>query len=112
MRTLATDDDESWAASPLVRLIRLLGLVLLAVLLAYWLIFAVYTIKNLILGGPHAVLAWYEHLDTGNRYSASSEGLGFPQWSAAKFVLRQGILLGVTVGLWFGVRPRQIGLKP
>jgi hypothetical protein len=111
MRILA-DDNESWAASPLVRLMRLLGLLLLAVLLAYWLLFAVYTIRNLILGGPQAVLAWYEHLETGNRYSASSEGLSFPQWSAARFLLRQAILLAITVGLWFGVRPRQIGLRP
>jgi ABC-type nitrate/sulfonate/bicarbonate transport system permease component len=112
MRILATDDDESWAASPLVRLIRLLGLVLLAVLLAYWLIFAVYTIKNLILGGPHAVLAWYMHVDGGYLHIESDGKIIIPQWSAAKFVLQQGILLAVTVGLWFGVRPRQIGLKP
>ena len=35
---------------------------LLALLIAYWAIFVLYSVLNLSRGGPNAVLRWYEHV--------------------------------------------------
>ena len=93
--------EESWTESPLFGLIRLLGRLLLALLLAYWAIFIVYSIGKMLLGGPHEVKAWYEHIE--------SEGsvVFLPHWSATAFLLRQLLIAAITGGLWLSVGPRR-----
>ena len=97
----AENSEESWTASPLFGLIRLLGRLQLALLLAYWVIFIVYSIGKMVLGGPHEVMRWYEHIE--------SEGnvVFLPHWSATAFLLRQLLMVAITAGLWVGVGPRR-----
>jgi hypothetical protein len=73
--------------------VRVALTVLFWCLTAYWAVFIGYTIKNLFVGGPRAVLGWYMHI--------SSPGLSVDSWSGEAFLLRQAILLAVTLALWF-----------
>ncbi len=95
------EPEESWAESPLFGLIRLLGRLLLALLLAYWVIFILYSIGKMVLGGPHEVVAWYAHIE--------QEGsvVFLPHWNPVAFLLRQLLMAAVTAGLWFAVGPRR-----
>lgn len=43
-------------------ILRIWRLLLLSLLITYWVVLLVYTIKNLITGGPDAVLNWYQHI--------------------------------------------------
>ncbi|HEX4038334.1 MAG TPA: hypothetical protein VHX37_09775 [Acidobacteriaceae bacterium] len=84
----------------LPRLVRLLGLCLLALLLVYWIVFAGYTMVELLRGGPHAVVAWYAHVIIEGSFLSQPRA-----WSPMRFLLRQLVLLAVTAGLWIAVRP-------
>jgi len=95
--------EETWRESPLFGLIRLLGRLLLALLLAYWVIFILYSIGKMVLGGPHAVVAWYAHLE------AEGSAVFLPHWNPVAFLLRQLLIVGITAGLWLGVGPRRRG---
>ncbi len=98
----ADDEEERWTESPLFGLILLLGRSLLTLLLAYWILFVVYSIGKMVMGGPGAVVAWYAHIE-------EEGGVVFlPHWSAAAFLLRQLLILAITAGLWFAVGPRRI----
>jgi len=79
-------------------ILRLLRRVLIWFFGAYWVIFVGYTIKNLIQGGPRAVVAWYQHISyTG--------GLSL-RWDWRVFLARQVAILAITLLLWFfGRRP-------
>lgn len=77
-------------------MMRLLRVLLFAVLMAYWGIFVLYTVEKAITGGPHAVIAWYEHVET--------EGDLSRRWNAERFLLTQTAALAITVGLWLTVR--------
>jgi hypothetical protein len=71
-------------------------------LVVYWFIFIGYTIKNLIAGGPGAVVAWYKHI---SHMEAVSLG-----WDWRAFLAQQIGMLAITWMLWFfGQRtPRHI----
>ena len=97
----ADQEPERWIDSPLHGLIVLLGRLLLSLLLAYWAIFAAYSIGKMVICGPHGLMAWYQHIE-------SAGGVVFlPHWSATAFLLRQLVILALTAGLWFGVVPRK-----
>jgi len=105
---LITHDQEDWHDSPLFRLMRLLGVLLFAVLVAYWVAFVFNTLEREITGGPQAVLAWYRHVGSTPLRSGPDGRFSFPRWSAARFLMQQGVLLAVTVGLWFAVLRRPV----
>ena len=65
------------------RLVRR-GLILL--LGTYWVAFVGYTIKNLVAGGPGAVVVWYRHI----------AGAAF-QWDWRVFLAQQVLTLAITV---------------
>jgi hypothetical protein len=96
------DDHEEWRASPLFGLMRLLGILLFAVLVAYWAVFMFYTAEKEMMGGPQAVVAWYRHIGT---YIQGGPGgtVYISPWSAVRFLMQQSVLMAITVGLWFGV---------
>src|ERR1700761_5931753 len=77
------EDGERWVESPLFGLILLLGRLLLSLLLAYWIIFVVYSIGRMVTGGPGAVVAWYAHIETGG------DAVFLPHWNPVMFLLRQ-----------------------
>lgn len=104
---LNTPGREDWHDSPLFRLMRLLGVLLFAVLVAYWAIFVFYTLEKGIAGGPQTVLAWYRHVGSSYVQGGPDGSISFPRWSAARFLIQQGVLLAVTVGLWFAVGRRR-----
>jgi hypothetical protein len=61
----------------------------------YWVMFIAYTIKNLVEGGPHAVVIWYRHISGG----------AF-RWDWRVFLAQQVTMLAITLLLWFfGRRP-------
>jgi hypothetical protein len=72
---------------------RLVRLGLIWLLAAYWVIFAGYTIRNLLTGGTRAVVAWYVHISSGN-------GLPF-QWGWRGFLAQQLAVFAITLALWF-----------
>ncbi len=78
-------------------MLRLVRHTLIWLLGVYWIIFIGYTIKNLVAGGPDAVVAWYKHI---SRTSALSI-----HWDWRVFLARQIALVGVTLLLWFFGRP-------
>ena len=64
-------------------------------LLAYWLTFIGYTIKNLATGGPNAAVIWYSHI-SGEVF----------KWDWRMFLFRQMVILAITLAAWFfGKRP-------
>jgi hypothetical protein len=64
-------------------------------LVAYWLVFVGYTIKNLVVGGSDAAVVWYRHISGG----------AF-QWHWGVFFAQQAVILGVTLASrFFGWRP-------
>lgn len=99
------DDGERWVESPLFGLILLLGRLLLALLLAYWICFVGYSIGKMVMGGPGAVVAWYAHIE------AEGSVVFLPHWSATAFVLRQLLILAITAGLWRTVGPRRVARR-
>lgn len=65
---------------------------------AYWAVFIGYTVKNLVVGGPGAVVAWYKHI-------SHTSGLSL-HWDWHWFLAQQVAMLAITVTLWFfGRRP-------
>lgn len=90
------EDGERWVESPLFGLILLLGRLLLSLLLAYWIIFVVYSIGRMVTGGPGAVVAWYAHIETGG------DAVFLPHWNPVVFLLRQLLIAVITGGLWVG----------
>jgi hypothetical protein len=102
MAAPVNNDGERWVESPLFGLILLLGRLLLALLLAYWICFVGYSIGKMVMGGPGAVVAWYAHIE------AEGNVVFLPHWSAAAFLVRQLLILAITGGLWFAVGPRRI----
>jgi hypothetical protein len=72
---------------------RLLRRTLIAVLCGYWLIFLAYTIKNVIQGGPAAVVGWYKHISV-------QSGL-LVRWNWRAFIATQLAILGITLILYF-----------
>jgi hypothetical protein len=72
---------------------RLVRRGLIWLLIAYWVIFFGYTIKNFAVGGPAAVVIWYRHI---------SHVSGKPfQWSWSGFLARQFAIFAITLALWF-----------
>ena len=69
---------------------RLLLRVLLWLLIGYWAIFIFHTVRNWVEGGPRLVTGWY----------ADIEGTIF-NFNLKLFVIRQLVILGFTVGLFF-----------
>ena len=74
-------------------ILRALRRILIWLLGAYWLVFVSYTIKNLVVGGPGAVVAWYQHI-------SYSGGLSF-RWDWRVFLAQQAAMLAVTLVLCF-----------
>jgi hypothetical protein len=76
----------------------------LALLLLYWLIFIGYTIAKYLQGGPQWVLAWYEHISTGDL---------FQPWNWKIFVMRQIFALTLTLLLsyfeWWQAQRSHLG---
>ena len=65
---------------------------------AYWVVFVSYTIKNMIMGGPGAVVGWYEHI-------SHTSGISL-RWDWRVFLAQQVAILAITAMLWFfGRRP-------
>jgi len=62
---------------------------------AYWLVFIGYTVTKLITGGPDAVVIWYKHVSDLHISIEASE------WHWALFLLRQIVILAVTLLSWF-----------
>lgn len=62
-------------------------------LVAYWVTFFGYTIKNLIAGGPGAVVAWYKHISHTEAVSL--------RWDWRVFLAQQIGMLAITWMLWF-----------
>ena len=75
---------------------RLLRTGLTWLLIAYWVVFVSYTIKNLVIGGPGAVEAWYWHI--------SDVGGTLAHWSWAKFLAKQIAILLITLGFFLSGR--------
>jgi len=83
-------------------ILRALRRVFIWLLGAYWLVFIGYTIKNLVAGGPGAVVGWYKHI-------SHMPGLSF-RWDWRVFLIQQVVMLAITLMLWFfGRRPSGIG---
>jgi hypothetical protein len=78
----------------ILRAVRHFLILLLGV---YWIVFIGYTIKNLVTGGPNAVVAWYRHL-------SQASGLSFG-WDWRVFLAQQFGMLAITLMLWFFLRP-------
>ena len=75
---------------------------LFALFVAYWAIFLIYTMKNLVIGGPKAVVAWYEHIDTHIvRTESTTEtfGLSIRSWDWKLFLERQVAILVLTAAV-------------
>jgi hypothetical protein len=77
-------------------ILRLLRRGLVWLLIAYWVVFLGYTIKNLAMGGPRAVVAWYMHVSYAG---------GLPlQWSWGRFLARQVAILAITLAVCISAR--------
>lgn len=76
-------------------ILRMVRRVAIWLLMAYWLVFFGYTIKNFVEGGSTAVLGWYKHI-SGNPF----------QWHWGIFLLRQIVMLVLTLALYFFERRR------
>ena len=63
---------------------------LLALLIAYWAIFSIYTTVNLVTGGPEAAVRWYEH------FQAEGSALIQP-WDWKLFCAQQAVIVVATV---------------
>ena len=75
--------------------LKLVSRLLFWLLVAYWLIFVSYTIKNFVVGGASAAVAWYRYIDQG-----------LFQWHWGTFLIRQIVILAITLTTWFfGWRP-------
>jgi len=84
-------------------ILRIVGILLLSLLIAYWIGFVGYTIEKLVAGGPNAVLGWYQHISATHRL----EGLMRP-WSWKAFLAQHFLLLLTTIALWFSTgRPAE-----
>jgi len=66
---------------------RLLRRGLILLLGTYWVAFVGYTIKNLVAGGPSAVVVWYRHI-----------ARAFP-WDWRVFLAQQIVILAITLAL-------------
>jgi hypothetical protein len=74
-------------------ILRLLRRGLILLLITYWAVFISYTIKNLLVGGPGALVIWYRHISNTLFY-----------WSWGKFVVQQAGILLLTLGLGLSER--------
>jgi len=70
---------------------RFFRLALLGLLIIYWSVFLFYTLKNLVTGGPRAVALWYMQNEGGVHLPS--------HWSWSTFVLKQIVILAITLAL-------------
>lgn len=71
-------------------ILRALRRVLIWFFCAYWVMFIGYTIKNLLIGGPRAVVVWYRHISGG----------AF-RWDWRVFMAEQLAIFAITLILYF-----------
>jgi hypothetical protein len=84
------------------KLLRFSCRLLVAFLVAYWVIFAFYSIEQLIVGGPQEVVGWYQHISS--RLIPTNDGRGgvgfrVEPWGLGAFLARQVLVLTITVAL-------------
>lgn len=73
-----------------------------AFLVAYWVIFAFYSIEKLIVGGPQELVGWYQHISSPLISTNDGRGgVGFRvlPWGLGTFLARQALVLAITVAL-------------
>jgi len=70
--------------------LRVISRALFWLLVAYWVVFIGYTVKNLVAGGPGIAVVWYRHISGG----------AF-QWNWGVFLIQQVVILSVTLASGF-----------
>lgn len=83
-------------------LLRFSCRLLFAFLMAYWVIFVFYSIEKLIVGGPDAVVGWYQDVSSPlTSIDDGRGGVGFrvEPWSLWSFLMRQLVVLAITAAL-------------
>ena len=88
-------DDETAVVGDFMAALKIISRGLFCLLVAYWVVFIGYTVKNLVAGGPDAAVVWYRHISGG-----------VAPWRWGVFVVQQAVILGVTLATRFlGWRP-------
>jgi hypothetical protein len=94
--------DELEVLNILLNIFRFIVRCLFALLVSYWAIFVIYTIKKLFSGGPNAVVSWYEHIDTRIIRTEPTAGafvVWIQPWDWRLFLVRQVVILILTIGV-------------
>ena len=79
---------------------------LMWLLIAYWAVFIGYTIKNLVQGGPEAVVRFYRHI----LYMHAGAQQVPTEWNWGPFLAAQAVYLAITLALiYFERRGRKGG---